>query len=114
MPFDLIERRRQGKIIPRKKPLSQEVRKSIYLLCFALLTIIVLLSIVFLLNTSQSAQKGFILKQEQNRKEELLLQERELVTKIIEARAYSKIEASEIVEVMEKSENPIYIETEKE
>jgi hypothetical protein len=110
MHFDLIEKRRQGKLILKKIPLSVQVKKSIYLLLSALLALIVILSIVFLLNTSQSAQKGHILNQEQLRKEQLLLQNRNLIQKIIEAQAYSKIEESPLINSMIKPENPIYIE----
>ncbi|MFC1749814.1 hypothetical protein ACFL2V_13520 [Pseudomonadota bacterium] len=113
MPFDLIERRKQGKLIQHKTPLSIQVKKSIYLLLSALLALIVMLSIVFLLNTSQSAQKGHVLKQEQLKKDHLLLQNRNLINKIIEARAYSRVEESDIVKDMHKPENPIFYKPEK-
>ncbi len=108
--FDFLQRRRQGKIIPKKTPLSKEVKKSITWLFFTLIFLTVILSIVYLLNTTQSSQKGYALKQEQIRKEQLELQKRQLVNEIIEAMSFSKIEDSLIVEGMEKAENPIYIE----
>jgi len=113
MDFDLAERRRQGKIVPRKKPLSGQVKKVISLLIFTLLFLIVILSIVYLLNTTQSSQKGYTLKQEQLKKDDLLLQNRGLVQNIIEAMSFDKIEESELVKGMEKAENPIYIKDEK-
>ena len=66
--FDFLQRRRQGKIIPKKKPLSKEVKKSITWLTFTLIFLTVILSIVYLLNTTQSNQKGYALKQEQIKK----------------------------------------------
>lgn len=108
--FDFLQRRRQGKIIPKKTPLSKEVKKSITWLLFTLVFLTVILSIVYLLNTTQSSQKGYSLKQEQIRKEQLELQKRQLVNQIIEAMSFNKIEESTIVEGMEKAENPIYIE----
>ncbi len=108
--FDFLQRRRQGKIIPKKKPLSKEVKKSITWLTFTLIFLTVILSIVYLLNTTQSNQKGYALKQEQIKKEQLELQKRQLVNQIIEAMSFNKIEDSSIVENMKKTENPIYIE----
>jgi cell division protein FtsL len=109
MVSDFAERSRQGKIITRKKPLSIEIKKSIYLLVFTLLSIIVILSIVFLLNTSQTYQKGNILQQEQIKKEQLLFENRELINKIIDAMAYQKVEDSPLIKGMQKPDNLEYI-----
>jgi hypothetical protein len=111
--FDLIERRRSGKIITKKKPLSIEVKKSLYMLIFALLGIIVVLSIVFLLNTSQSSQKGYVLKQQELKKEALMLQNHELVNKIIDVMTYQKVEDNPIIKGMIKPENLQYIKLPK-
>ena len=89
---DLKYRKKEGKIIPRKATLSQEVKKSLFLLIFTLLGIIVLLSIVFLLNTSQATQKGYILQQEQIDKETYLSQSRTLIEKIITAQTTNTIQ----------------------
>ena len=107
--FELMERKRSGKIFTKRKPLSIEVKKSIYMLIFALLGIIVLLSIVFLLNTSQSSQKGYALKQAEIQKETLMLQNHELVNKIIEVMTYQQIEDNPIIKGMIKPENLEYI-----
>lgn len=114
MDFDLAERRRQGKIVTRKKPLSGQVKKVISLLIFTLLFLIVILSIVYLLNTTQSSQKGYTLKQEQLRKDDLQLENRGLVQNIIQAMSFDKIEQSEIVKSMTKVENPLYIEADQQ
>ncbi len=113
MDFELLTRRRTGKIIPKKRPLSQEVKKSIYMLIFALLGIIVVLSIVFLLNTSQSSQKGYVLQQEQLQKEQLILQNHELINKIIEAMTYKRIEDSPLLKLMQKPEGLVYLKEDK-
>ncbi len=92
LSFDDIKyRKKEGKIIARKATLSQKVKKSIFLLMFTLLGIIVLLSIVFLLNTSQSNQKGYILQQQQIDKENFLSQNRALIEKIIQAQTFKTI-----------------------
>lgn len=110
MDFELAQRRRRGKIIVPKKTLSLQVRRSISLLIGTLVFLIVLISIVYLLNTTQSSQKGYVLKQEQIHKDELLLQDRNMVNDIIDAQSYNKIEESDIVKKMIKPENPKYIE----
>jgi hypothetical protein len=109
MDFELSERRRTGKIIPRKNPLSREIKRSIFMLVFALLGIIVVLSIVFLLNTSQSSQKGYVLKQEQLKKEQLMLKNHDLINKIIEAMTYQRIEQSPLLKSMQKPESLQYL-----
>lgn len=83
------------------------------MLIFALLGIIVVLSIVFLLNTSQSSQKGYILKQQELKKEALMLQNHELVNKIIEAMTYQKVEDNPIIKGMIKPEALEYIKLPK-
>lgn len=113
MGFSLVEKRRAGKIISRKNTLSQDVKKSIFMLIFTLLGLIVILSIVFLLNTSQSSQKGYILNQEQLKKEQLTLQNHELVNKIIQAMTYNRIDSSPILKSMQKPEILQYMEKEK-
>lgn len=113
MAFNPEEKRRTGKIFSRKKTLSQEIRKSIFMLVFTLLGLIVILSIVFLLNTSQSSQKGYVLNQEQLKKEQLTLQNHELVNKIIQAMTYTRIETSPVRKTMQPPETIQYMEKEK-
>ena len=108
---DIKYRRKEGKIISRKATLSQEVKKSIYLLIFTLLGIIILLSIVFLLNTSQSTQKGYILQQEQVDKQNFLSQNEQLLEKIIQAQAYKTIESKILGKNMLPPQNLTYIQT---
>jgi hypothetical protein len=110
---DIKYRKKEGKIIPRKTTLSQEVKKSIYLLIFTLLGIIVLLSIVFLLNTSQATQKGYALKQEELNRENFLSRNRELIEKIIQAQAYKTIEAKIAGKQMQPPESLTYVEDPK-
>jgi len=79
------------------------------MLTFTLLGLIVLLSIVFLLNTSQSSQKGYILKQEQLKKEALLGTNHDLINKIIEEMTYTRIENSPIIKTMQKPATLMYL-----
>lgn len=113
MDFNLAEKRRTGKIIARKNTLSQEVKKSIFMLIFTLLGLIVILSTVFLLNTSQFSQKGYVLNQEQQKKEQLTVENHTLVNKIIDAMRYDRIETSPILGTMQPPETLQYIDKEK-
>jgi hypothetical protein len=107
---DIKFRKKEGKIMHRKATLSQEVKKSIYLLIFTLLGIIVLLSIVFLLNTSQATQKGYILQQQQVDKEDFLSKNRELIEKIIQAQAYKTIQEKIAGKNMQPPQGLTYIQ----
>lgn len=107
---ELIERRLSSKIIPRRVPLSQEVRRSIYLLVFSLLSIIIVLNVIFLQNTSMGPQKGIILEEMQYDKENLIQKNKELTTKKIEAESLQRLEESEQVKQMQEPENIIYVQ----
>jgi len=102
--------KRRGKTIPTKNPLSVEIRKSIFMLVFALLAIIVMVSIVYLLNSSQTSQKGYSLEQEQLHKDQLTEQSNDLVSKIIQAQSFKNIESTDQVKQMVKPDNTIYLE----
>jgi hypothetical protein len=104
---DIIKRR--GKTIPTRTPFSMEIKRSIYMLIFTLLAIIVLVSIVYLLNSSQSTQKGYSLKQQQLEKDTLVEQSHDLVRKIIQAQSFSNIENNALVKAMIKPETPVYL-----
>jgi len=110
MDFNIATKRRSGKIIAKKNTLSQEVKKSIFMLIFTLLGLIVILSIVFLLNTSQSSQKGYILNQEQLKKEQLTVESHELVNEIIDAMKYNRIETSPVRQSMQVPETIQYVD----
>ncbi len=83
------------------------------MLIFTLMSIIILLSVVLLMNTNQSYQKGYVLKKEQLEKDSLELEERGLINKIIGAQVYNKIENNPIIKQMVKADNPIYIKSQK-
>lgn len=104
---------RRGKSIPTKNPLSVEIRKSIFMLVFALLAIIVMVSIVYLLNSSQTNQKGYSLKEEQLQKDTLTEQANQLIGKIIQAQSFKSIEGSDQVKQMVKPDTTVYLDPNK-
>ena len=84
------------------------------MLIFVLLSIIVMVSIVYLLNSSQTSQKGYSLKEDQIEKDSLIKENHDLVNKIIQAQSFKTIENQESVKQMVKPENPIYIDQNKD
>jgi len=107
---DLIRRKYGSKVIRNRKPLSQEIKKAIVTLTLGLALITVVLSIVFLLNTSNSAQKGYVHSQLILQNEELDNINKELKMKVMEARSMLHLEETNQVEEMLKPENTRLIE----
>lgn len=110
MVDDLIKRKYGSKIIRKRTPLSQEVRKAVVTLMFGLVLITVVLSIVFLLNTSNSAQKGYVHSQLILQNDELDNINRELKMKVMEARSMLHLEKTDHIDDMLKPESSILIE----
>jgi hypothetical protein len=105
-----IYKRYGSKVIKKRTPLSQEVRKAIVTLLFGLVLITVVLSIVFLLNTSNSAQKGYVHSQLRLQNDELEDINRELKMKVIEARSMFQLDNTEKVEEMAKPESVMFVD----
>lgn len=109
MDSEYYQKRPFGKIITRKKPLSTEIRKSILHLMITLIFMIVVLGTIYMLNTTQSSQKGYILQNQRLEKETLETEQRALIQEIINAKSIRNIEENPIVKGMQKPENPKYI-----
>lgn len=105
--------KKRGRTFSARTPLSMEIKKSIYMLIFTLLAIIVLVSIVYLLNSSQTTQKGYTLKQQQLEKDLLNEEKNQWVSKIIQAQSFQNMKDSELVQKMITSEDPVYLLEEK-
>ena len=105
--IDEIEIRKKygSKPLVRRTPLSVEVRRGIYYLLLGLSFITVVLSIVFLLNTSNSAQKGYVSTQLRLKKEYLEDIQRELKIKVLEAKSLLNLENDEKNDEMVEPEN---------
>lgn len=105
--FDQITRR--GKIIPAKKTLSQEIKRSIYSLLFILSFIIISISITYLLNNSLTYQKGHILKVEQIKQDQLNDQKNFLIEKINQIRSLRALEENNLLKTMSRPQSIIYL-----
>lgn len=83
------------------------------MLIFTLLAIIVLVSIVYMLNSSQTTQKGYALKQQQLEKDLLNEEKNQWISKIIQAQSFQNMKESSLVQQMIKLENPVYLQEQK-
>lgn len=110
MSDDVIRRKYGSKVIRKRIPLSQEVRKAIVTLMFGLVLITVVLSIVFLLNTSNSAQKGYVHSQLILQNEELDNINKDLRMKVMEARSMLHLEDTDNIDQMLKPESTMLID----
>jgi uncharacterized protein (DUF3084 family) len=110
MVDDMLNKRFGSKVIRKRTPLSQEVRKTIVALLFGLVLITVVLSIVFLLNTSNSAQKGYVHSQLRLQNEELENINKELRMKVMKARSMFNLESTNKINEMDKPESASYVD----
>jgi len=105
----LLKKRYGSKAIKKRTPLSVEVKRAIIWLMFGLILITVVLSVVFLLNTSNSAQKGYVHQQLQLQNEELDNINKELRMKVLKARSILNLESLEQINKMLTPENKTFI-----
>ena len=109
MGEDDILKRYGSKSIKKRTPLSVEIKRTIIWLMFGLVIITVVLSVVFLLNTSNSAQKGYIHSQLQLQNQELDNINKELRMKVLKARSILNLESLEQINKMLTPENKTFI-----
>lgn len=107
---DILLKKRFGtKALKKRTPLSQEVKRAIIWLMFGLVLITVVLSVVFLLNTSNSAQKGYIHSQLQLQNAELENINKELRIKVLKAKSILNLESLEKIHQMLTPEKKTFI-----
>lgn len=86
------------------------VSKTLLTLMITLAIIIVALCAIFLYATSNSAQKGYLLKQSQIKNKQLQLEQEELKRKILEASTYENLENQEQIKQMEEPREKAFVE----
>lgn len=104
-----LRKRYGSKVIKKRIPLSLEVRKTIVTLLFGLVLITVMLSVVFLLNTSNSAQKGYVHSQLILQNDDLENLNRELKMRVMKAKSMLHLEDTTKMNLMDEVEGEIYI-----
>lgn len=99
---------KHGKI-RNKETLRNEARRTIRLLIITLSIMIISLSVIFLLTTNSSSQKGYSLQQLKIENQQLKDQKLELTTKVNDSTSFTNLEGNEKVSDMQKVEIKSYI-----
>jgi|GEM_PF-1620444 len=99
---------KHGKI-RSKETLKHEAHRTIRLLIITLTTMIIALSVVFMLTTNNSAQKGYTLQQLKTENQQLKTEKLELTTKVTDSTSFNNLEGNNKVSDMQKSETKNYI-----
>ena len=99
---------KHGKI-RNKETLKHEARRTIRLLIITLTIMIVTLSVIFLLTTNSSSQKGYTLQQLKIENQQLQSAKLELATKVNDSTSFTSLEGNDKVSTMQKTEAKSYI-----
>jgi hypothetical protein len=97
--------------IQKKKTLSELIKSSIISLIVVLTLILICTSTLFLLNMSNEAQKGYMLKQIYLQKNELEEENKDLNSELVKATSYKELANKDIMDSMEDVDNPIFLKT---
>lgn len=104
-PIDFKKRQRRKP----KKTLRLEAQKAINSLLITLTVMIFALGLAFLITTNTDSQKDYSLEQQRLRNENLKTINVQLVTKITQATAFSRIETDEKLNEMVSPEDRQYV-----
>lgn len=99
---------KHGKI-RNKETLKHETKRTIRMLIVTLSLMIVTLSVVYLLSSNNSAQKGYTLEQLKIENKVLKSDELKLSTQVTDSMSYDKLENTGQIADMEKVETKNYV-----
>ncbi len=107
--MNVIDYAPRQKIKRGKETLKMETQKAIRALLITLSCMILVLSVVFITLTNQTAQKGYTLEQAKLKNEHLKDINSNLKTKITESTAFNQIEDEEKIKAMQEIETKNYV-----
>ncbi len=107
----LIVNGRKNKKGIRKKTLSQKVEVGINALVFSTITIICVVSLLYLAHSNQVATKGYELKSLKEERSMLMTENEIWNMKIARSRAIEKIKTDPVIAKMQEVKQPQYIRT---
>lgn len=93
----------------RRVPLSIEVPKVMKLLIYTLMGMLVITSAYFFLKTSNTAERGYSMRENQLRRDTLESENRILKQRLLEIQSVHELQLSDTIKEMEEPANPIYI-----
>lgn len=96
--------------MPHRIPLSIEVKKVLKLLMATLCGMLILVSGYYFLKSSGTAERGYMLRENQFRQKNLESENRILKQQVLDAQAMTKLEKSDVMGEMVKLEHPIFVE----
>jgi len=101
------------KLKPRKKrtkkTLQSEADRTIKMLIVTLTLMIVALSVVFLISTSNNSQKGYTLALQKEKHEELISQNNNVTAKLTQAKAFTELNENDILSDMSEATEKSYV-----
>lgn len=93
----------------RRIPLSVEVQKVLKMLTFTLLGMLAVISSYFFIKTTNTAERGYSLRENQLQQRHLESENRILKQRVLDAQSLNEVKNSEVVRDMNPPENPVYI-----
>ncbi|MBI5152547.1 hypothetical protein HZA39_03365 [Candidatus Peregrinibacteria bacterium] len=99
----------EHKIIQTRTPLSVEIKKTIIYLLITLTALIIGLSAYFLLQTGNTTQRGYMLKQLQLQHENLQQQNEKLDEQLTEMMSSPALEKNPFIKKMQEPTSKVYV-----
>ena len=93
----------------RRIPLSIEVKKVLKLLIYTLLSMLLMASAYFFVKTSMTAERGYMLRENQLRQKALESENRILKRRVLDAQSLFELKKSDVVLDMDEPYSPIYL-----
>ena len=90
-------------------PLSVEVRRVLKLLMYTLLGLLLFTSAYFFVKTTNTAERGYQLREHQFRQKDLEAENRILKQRVLEAESINELKKSAAVSGMVEPEKPLYV-----
>ncbi|MEK7172195.1 MAG: hypothetical protein AAB739_04770 [Patescibacteria group bacterium] len=91
-------------------PLSVEVRKVLKLLTYTLTALLLLISTYYFVKSTNTAEKGYRLKENQMQKYKLESENKILKQNVLDAQSLNEVQNSDIVEKLQQPEKQIFME----
>lgn len=91
-------------------PLSIEVRRVLKLLTYTLTALLLISSVYYFIKSSNTAEKGYRLKENQMLQKQLETENKILKQNVLDAQSLNEVENSNVVEGLQHPEKQIFIE----
>lgn len=93
----------------RRVPLSLEVRNVLKMLSYTLFGLLVAISAYFFIKTTNTAERGYSLRENQLRQRDLESENRILKQRVLDTQSLNALKKSDVIKQMTPPENPVYV-----